>query len=311
MRKGFLPILPAEEQLKQARLPLNLPLNLPAITQEPMKEFLLFPATTGALLLASPLAGGATLEAYLPLNGDLSAGTGTVIAGTAIGTNGTPGDNFTTGKFGQGAFFANTNANTTTPTDWAISLGNLDTLYASSFSFSLWVQTTTAGYTADKALIGNKNWNSGANVGWTLSTINTGGAGRVNWNTSGGTRKDPAIAFNTGTWNLVTVVFDRENNEVDRFLNGVSLGKTTAALGGTGELVFVFRRADEAAGLNPVAEYDTDLAGVWTPARGGVNGVTINETENGFGTGIDRVEVRIPSSQAAAGRLFARLAVSE
>jgi hypothetical protein len=42
-----------------------------------------------------------------------------------------------------------------------------------------------------------------------------------------------------------------------------------------------------------------------------VNGVTINETENSFGTGIDRVEVRIPSSQAAAGRLFARLAVSE
>lgn len=231
-----MPILLAEEQLKQARLPLN----LPAIIPEPMKESLLLPATTGALLLASPLATGATLEAYLPLNGDLSAGTGTVVAGTAIGTNGTPGDNFTTGKFGQGAFFANTNANTTTPNDWAISLGNLDTLYASSFSFSLWVQTTTAGYTADKALFGNKNWNSGANVGWTLSTINTGGAGRVNWNTSGGTRKDPAIAFNNGAWNLVTVVFDRENNEVERFLNGVSLGKTTAAFGGTGSLAAGF-----------------------------------------------------------------------
>ena len=88
-----------------------------------MRKFHLFPATAGVLVLASPPATAATLEAYLPLDGTLAAGTGTVIAGTAIGPNGTPGDNFTTGKFGQGAFFANTNANSTTLTDWAVSTG--------------------------------------------------------------------------------------------------------------------------------------------------------------------------------------------
>jgi hypothetical protein len=65
------------------------------------------------------------------------------------------------------------------------------------------------------------------------------------------------------------------------------------------------------ASANGLTGPDTDLAGTWTPAQGGVNRVTIHETENGFATGIDRVEVHIPSSQAAAGRLLARLAVTE
>ena len=78
-----------------------------------------------------------------------------------------------------------------------------------------------------------------------------------------------------------------------------------------GDLVFVFRRAEAAAALNPEAEYDTDLAGTWTIAEGGENGVVINEANDGFDTGIDRVEVIIPAARAAAGRIFARLAVSE
>lgn len=114
-----------------------------------------------------------------------------------------------------------------------------------------------------------------------------------------------------GVSNGIEFVIGGEPNPANPGSNSVALLPTMTTDSGTGELVFVFRRADEAAGLNPAVEYDTDLAGTWTPAQGGVNGVTINETENGFAAGIDRVEVRIPSSQAAGGRLFARLAVNE
>ena len=58
-------------------------------------------------------------------------------------------------------------------------------------------------------------------------------------------------------------------------------------------------------------KYDSDLAGTWTSAEGGVIGVVINETNNGFEAGIDRVEVIIPNSQAVAGKIFARLKVEE
>lgn len=126
----------------------------------------------------------------------------------------------------------------------------------------------------------------------------------------------PAAGFDAdpdfdGVSNGIEFVLGGEPNPANPGSNSAGLLPTMTTDSGTSELVFVFRRADAAAGLNPVAEYDTDLAGTWTPAQGGVNGVTINETQDGFGAGIDRVEVRIPSSQAAAGRLFARLAVTE
>lgn len=114
-----------------------------------------------------------------------------------------------------------------------------------------------------------------------------------------------------GVSNGIEFVLGGEPNPASAGSNSAALLPTMTTDPGTSELVFVFRRADEAAGLDPQVEYDTDLAGTWTPAQGGVNGVTINETENGFATGIDRVEVRIPSSQAASGRLFARLAVTK
>jgi autotransporter-associated beta strand protein len=74
-------------------------------------------------------------------------------------------------------------------------------------------------------------------------------------------------------------------------------------------LNFTFRRADESASYNPFVEYGGNLTG-WTPAQGGVDGVIVNEVNDGFGAGIDSVEVKIPRALAAPGsRLFARLRV--
>jgi autotransporter-associated beta strand protein len=71
----------------------------------------------------------------------------------------------------------------------------------------------------------------------------------------------------------------------------------------TGDLVFVFRRTSESAYLNPAVEYSTTLIGTWNPAAAG--------TVVGNVGGVSLVEVRIPSSLAAGGKLFARLKVEE
>ncbi len=72
-----------------------------------------------------------------------------------------------------------------------------------------------------------------------------------------------------------------------------------------------FRRRDEAAYLQPQIEYDADLAGAWTTAEHGVGGVTVQEINDGFGAGIDKMEVLIPRNNGATGKLFARLKVTQ
>lgn len=72
---------------------------------------------------------------------------------------------------------------------------------------------------------------------------------------------------------------------------------------------FTFRRTDESAVLDPYVQYTTTLTGTWTDAQTGVNGVLVQETNNGFGTGVDSVTVKIPRTLASGGKLFARLRV--
>lgn len=72
---------------------------------------------------------------------------------------------------------------------------------------------------------------------------------------------------------------------------------------------FVFRRSDDSAGYSPLVEYNSDLSSTWTTAQAGVNGVLIDEVNDGFGTGIDQVTVRIPRTLATGAKVFARLRV--
>ncbi len=76
-------------------------------------------------------------------------------------------------------------------------------------------------------------------------------------------------------------------------------------------LTYVFRRTDASAAYDPYVEYGSTLTG-WTEAKTGepvVNPVLISEDNNFFGTGIDRVTVRIPRALATGAKLFARLRV--
>ena len=70
----------------------------------------------------------------------------------------------------------------------------------------------------------------------------------------------------------------------------------------------MFRRSDDSAAYDPVVEYGSNLTG-WTVAEGGVNGVTILEEDDAFGTDIDRVTVTLPRALDDGSKMFARLRI--
>lgn len=106
------------------------------------------------------------LLVYLNFDNNINAQAGTTNNGSLYMGGATLGPRYIAGMIGQAANFANA-ATSGQPNDWAISLANLDWLYANSFSVSLWERTATTG---DGALMGNKDWTSGANVGWVISS---------------------------------------------------------------------------------------------------------------------------------------------
>ena len=182
----------------------------------------LFGGLVAAVLLSTHgIAPAASLVIYLPLDGNLEAGGATTVDGTAIGTNAaTP--TYVAGKFGQAAGFANTNANTTTPNDWAVSLGNQDALYTGDFSVSFWVRWTgTANASVDKAILGNSNWASGNNTGWLISSLGASREGKLKTDT--GTRQNEGIAWKDGNWNLINLVVNNTDNLGYWYLNGTLL----------------------------------------------------------------------------------------
>ena len=146
------------------------------------------------------------LKAYLNFDNNLNAQGPTTINGSAF--SGTA--RYTTGKFGSAVRFLNNASPYTLPSDWAVSLGNLEGIYSNSFSVSLWVKSSS---TADAAFIGNKDWVSGANIGWVVATTD---GKNINWNTSNGYRGDTDLnpPMSDGNWHLVTITVDRTANKL-------------------------------------------------------------------------------------------------
>ena len=73
--------------------------------------------------------------------------------------------------------------------------------------------------------------------------------------------------------------------------------------------VFSFRRSQLAMtqpGISVAYEYGSALVG-WTTATHGVSGITIVVTTDGYGSGIDRVDVTIPDALGSGSKLFARM----
>src|SRR5262249_37051430 len=151
------------------------------------------------------------------------------------------------------------------PEDWALSLGSLEWIYANSFTVSFWERATSTG---DGALMGNKDWSSGANVGWVVSTLDPKNA---NWNAVGGTRRDVDLnpPFSDGNWYLVTVTFDRGTNQVTSYIDGAAANVSDINPSGTASLNAGFNTLVGSSGNGSYSgAADIDDLGVWTRALG-------------------------------------------
>ncbi|MBB3108915.1 hypothetical protein FHS18_000967 [Paenibacillus phyllosphaerae] len=105
-----------------------------------------------------------------------------------------------------------------------VSLGNqLQYGTSQNFTLSFWVKS--ASVTSDPAVISNKDWNSGSNVGYVVALKGT--ALKWNYNTAGGTRMDADIPdVVNGTWQHIVISHDRKNGRVDFYKNGAPVAIT-------------------------------------------------------------------------------------
>jgi len=144
------------------------------------------------------------LVEHLAFENDLLDTSGKHNDGTAVGA-----PTFSTGKIGANAMHIGS-------TDDYVSLGapaDLTFGVDTDFTVSFWTQVTA--WNSDPSFIGNKDWNSGSNIGWVIATD---GDGRIQWNWAGtttggrGDRKDydgPGGTINDHAWHHVVVSVDR------------------------------------------------------------------------------------------------------
>jgi hypothetical protein len=202
------------------------------------------------------------LVVYLTFDGNLNAQAGTTNNGVIYTGGAINGPRYKAGVIGQAAAFANAASGGQTE-DWAVSLGNLERIYSNSFTVSLWVRTTNS---SDGALMGNKNWTSGANVGWVISSLDLK---NVNWNAAGGTRRDVDLnpPFSDGNWHHIAVAFDRVANQVISYVDGNAAKTSDISPSGTASLNAGFSTLVGSSGNGTYSGAgDVDDLGIWTRA---------------------------------------------
>ncbi len=173
--------------------------------------------------------------------------------------------------------------------------------------------------TSAPAGLGTDNWEviptgfSGSGT-WSLETsgnqlllVYSLGTPFSNWATSKGLA-GPSAAFDAdpdddGISNGLEFVLGGEPNPANPGSNSSALLPTFSVTGGN--LVFTFNRADAAAYLNPVVEFNSGLTGTWTTAVDPGN-ATISTLD---GSPSDQVTVTVPTGGAPT--MFARLKVVE
>lgn len=168
------------------------------------------PAVLTVLASTNILAG---IGAYLNFDNNISAQAGTNTSPTAIGADPTP--KYGAGRIGSAALFNNDAGAFVVPSDWALSLGNVESIYSNNWSFSLWVNLTNNN---QGALLGNKDWTSGDNVGWVFAPFDNE---QLNYSADGGPRQNLGVVnVRNGQWRHVAAVFNRDANRVDLYVDG-------------------------------------------------------------------------------------------
>jgi hypothetical protein len=166
------------------------------------------------------------LIVYLDFESNILAQAGTTIDGTAFGDVGV--ETYTNGIVGSyAALFQNDDSAIDYPSDWAVSLGDIEWVYATNWTLSVWINTTNRV----GAFVGNKDWTSGANIGWVISEYNNN---FLNYTAVNASRHDiGASAWADGNWHHIGAVFYRDANLVYSYVDGVLTGQ--APLGVTGQ----------------------------------------------------------------------------
>jgi len=219
-------------------------------------------STIATLTIASPGQITNGLVVYLNFDNNLNAQGGTTNNGVIYTGGAKNGPRYKAGVIGQAAAFANTASSGQTE-DWAVSLGNLEWIYSNSFTVSLWERTTNS---SDGAMMGNKDWTSGANVGWVISCLDPK---NVNWNAVSGTRRDVDLnpPFSDGDWHLITVVFDRGSNSVISYVDGIAVNTSDISPSGTASLNAGFSTLVGSSGNGTYSGAgDIDDLAIWTRA---------------------------------------------
>jgi Concanavalin A-like lectin/glucanases superfamily len=176
---------------------------------------------------SQPITQG--LVVYLGFDLSLGGQLSTTNHGIPLGAIGTP--IFAPGIVGSGSANFDNDGTGTTPSDWALSLGDVETIYAGSWSWALWFNSTNSN---DGALFGNKDWTSGGNVGWAFDPSRTD---FLNYRVDGGPRHDIGNAsLMDGTWHHVAAVVDRSGNSVTTYVDGSPTASSNLSADGSGSL---------------------------------------------------------------------------
>lgn len=163
-------------------------------------------------LVVCCLAWAQSPVVYLPLDQDLNDASGNNLHATDAGTESTKFENDP--NRGTVAFFP-TAAHAVLPLDPKIDFGTRD------FSVGFWVKiaNTAPLPTSDPVIVGNKDWDSGGNVGFLIALDGADEAGSHMWtvNVADGTQRldwdadeNGAPNLVDGTWHFVMVTFDRD-----------------------------------------------------------------------------------------------------
>ena len=159
-----------------------------------------------------------------------------------------------------------------------------------------WRLSVTDSATPDPGTLVNWSLRSDAGTFYQYWTAQSG--------ISGANADLDADANSDGVPNGIAFVLGAANANADA-LSLLPMG----TIGSGNDFIFTYRQADIAAHLDPFAEYAADLL-LWERATDGDDGVEILIMDDGFGPGIDRVQVTIPDSLAPDGRIFGRVNAS-
>src|SRR5438128_324608 len=129
--------------------------------------------------------------------------------------------------------------------------------------------------------MGNKDWTSGANVGWVISSLDPK---NLNYNAIGGTRRDIDLnpPFSDANWHLVTVTFNRALNQVISYIDSVAFNTSDISPSGTASFNAGFSTLVGSSGNGTYSgAADIDDLGVWnrvlTPQEiSGIYGAGLN-----------------------------------